>query len=292
MSKFDKIYNEIIAQSNTNLIEEGFFSNLKQAAKEKIAKSLQGDKGLYFDSGNDYADFYEYVLALKQLFKNKIPGLPEGPFSELTKFAAKAGKDKGMLQAMRGTTASARLADDVVKIDEAFIKPITEFKNEVTDTITTVYKNAKNGVTETVMLIVEAIKCGKDKVIEWFNQGLDTVKGIADDVKEKIKAKLEELKNLVIDIASISFDVIKTIIKIIGTIAYLQIKILVFVGKKIVDSYKEIVSFIKVEWKKAIKTAKKATADAYKNAAKNLANVLKSTGNAITSLGEQVEKAA
>lgn len=287
MDNFDKIYNEIIAQNNVNLIEEGFFSNLKQAAKEKIAKSLQGDKGLYFNSGNDYADFYEYVLALKQLFKNKIPGLPEGPFTELTRFAAKAGKDKGMLQAMRGTTASARLANDIVKIDEAITKPITEFKNEVADTIKTVYKNAKNGVIETVMLIVEAIKCGKDKIIEWFNRGLDTVKGIADDVKEKIKAKIEELKNLAIDIASISFDVIKSIIKIIGTIAALSIAILVFVGKKIVNSYKELVSFINAQYEKAEKTAKKVAA----NVVKNIAKVLKSIGNSVTALGEQIEQA-
>lgn len=288
MDNFDKIYNEIIAQNNANLIEEGFFSNLKQAAKEKIAKALQGDKGLYFNSGNDYADFYEYVLALKQLFKNKIPGLPEGPFSELTSFAAKAGKKKGMLQAMRDTTASARLADDVVKIDEAITKPITEFKNEVTDTIKTVYQNAKNNVIETIMLIVEAIKCGKDKIIEWFNQGLDAVKGIADDVKEKIKAKIEELKNLAIDIASFSFDVIKTIIKIIGIIAVLNIAILVFVGKKIVDSYKELVSFINAQYENAEKTVKKAAA----NVVKNIAKVLKSIGNSITALGEQIEKAA
>jgi phage-related protein len=191
-----------------------------------------------------------------------------------------------MLQAMRGTTAAARLADDVVKIDEAITKPIIEFKNEVADTIKTVYKNAKEGVTETVMLIVEAIKYGKNKVVEWFNQAVDTVKGIADDVKEKIKAKIEELKNLAFDIATVSFDIIKSIVKIIGTIAFLHIAILVFVGKKIVDSFEELISFVKAEYENAKKAAKKAVIDAYKNGIKTLAKVLKSTGNAITTLGE------
>ena len=284
ISRFNQVYQSLIAEQT--LIKQGWWSNVVTAAKDKVKKQVVGDKGFYFNQGSDPADCLQYLYAIRISYGKKL-GLPNQPFKTLINHIHK----NYAKELKNSKSAAEKVSKDIVDLDKAVTTAISDMYDQVSNTVSGVYKNVKEGTVQLINVIIQAFRIAKDKVIEWLESAVNTVKNISEAAKKKVIAAIEKLKEINTKIRDFELKVILSIAKILAVIAMACIGVIVLTAKMIIKGQQELTRLAIKGAKVALKAGEKAVVTAYKAAKSNIAKTCKAAGSALTNLGDKIQKA-